>query len=132
MTQEDTETIAAPPGERSYYGTGRRKCAVPRVRLYPGSGNIVINGKSFQDMFTRPIHQMKVRRPLETTDTGGRFNVQVKIAGGGISAWADAIAHGISRALLAFDESLRPAPRKAGPLPPAPVPRPKRRVPGVR
>ena len=114
MTQEDTETTAAPPGERYFYGTGRRKCAVARVRLYPGSGAIVVNGKPFQDLFTRPLHQVRVRRPLETTDTGGRFNVQVKIAGGGISAWADAISHGISRALLAFDESLRPALRKAG------------------
>src|SRR3989304_918744 len=114
MTQEDTDTIAAPPGERYYYGTGRRKCAVARVRLYPGAGTIVINGKPFQDLFTRPIHQVKVRRPLETTDTGGRFNVQVKIAGGGISARADAISPGISRALLAFAERLRPALRKAG------------------
>ena len=73
MTQEEAETIAAPPGERYFYGTGRRKCAVARVRLYPGSGIIVINGKPFQDLFTRPIHQVKVRRPLETTDTGGRF-----------------------------------------------------------
>src|SRR3990172_5255737 len=56
MTQEEAETIAAPPGERYFYGTGRRKCAVARVRLYPGTGTIVINGKSFQDMFTRPIH----------------------------------------------------------------------------
>jgi len=114
MTQEDTETVAAPPGERYYYGTGRRKSAVARVRLYPGSGNVVINGKPFQDVFSRPIHQTKVRLPLETADAASRFNVQVKIAGGGISAWADAIAHGTSRALLAFDESLRPALRKAG------------------
>ena len=114
MTQEETETTAAPPGERYFYGTGRRKSAVARVRLYPGSGIIVINGKPFQDMFTRPIHQTKVRLALETTDAGSRFNVQVKIAGGGISAWADAIAHGTARALLAFDESLRPALRKAG------------------
>jgi len=114
MTQEETETVAAPPGERYYYGTGRRKSAVARVRLYPGSGTVVINGKALQDVFTRPIHQTKVRLPLETADAGSRFNVQVKIAGGGISAWADAIAHGTARALLAFDESLRPALRKAG------------------
>src|SRR3990170_1521264 len=114
MTKEETETIAPPPGERYFYGTGRRKCAVARVRLYPGSGTIVINGKPFQDVFTRQLLQVKVRRPLETADAGGRLNVQVKIAGGGISAWADAIAHGMSRALLAFDESLRPALRKAG------------------
>src|SRR3972149_9481699 len=83
MTQEETETIAAPPGERYYYGTGRRKCAVARVRLYPGSGNIVINGKPFQDLFTRPIHQVKGRRPLETTDTGGRVDVPGQNARGG-------------------------------------------------
>src|SRR4030067_2774170 len=69
MTQEETETTAAPPGERYYYGTGRRKCAGARVRLYPGSGAIVVNGKPFQDLFTRPIHQAKVRRPRETADS---------------------------------------------------------------
>ncbi len=114
MTQEQTEEPIAPPGERYYYGTGRRKCAVARVRLYPGTGTIIINGKPLAEVFTRPLHQTRVRQALATTETDGRFNVQVKIAGGGISAWADALAHGMSHALLAFDASLRPALRKAG------------------
>jgi small subunit ribosomal protein S9 len=116
MTQEQIETAEpiVPADERYYYGTGRRKSAVARVRLYPGSGTIVINDKPFLDVFTRQLHQIRVRQPLETTETNNRFDVRAKIAGGGISAWADALAHGISRALLAFDASLRPALRKAG------------------
>lgn len=114
MTQEKTEQPLAAPGEQYFYGTGRRKCAVARVRLYPGSGTMVINGKPFQDVFTRQIHQNKVRQPLATTETESRFNVQAKIAGGGVSAWADALAHGIARALIAFDEGLRPSLRRAG------------------
>jgi small subunit ribosomal protein S9 len=116
MTQDETDIAqpVVPEGEQYYYGTGRRKSAVARVRLYPGSGDIVINDKPLPDVFTRPLHQLKVRQPLETTETGARFNVKAKIAGGGISAWADALAHGISRALLAFDSGLRPTLRRAG------------------
>ncbi len=113
MTQEQTE-LMAPAGEQYYYGTGRRKTAVARVRLYAGSGTIVVNGKPFQELFSRELHRTKIRSPLATTDTESRFNVQAKIAGGGIAAWADSLAHGISRALLAFDANLRPALRKAG------------------
>jgi small subunit ribosomal protein S9 len=114
MTQEQADELAVPSGERYYYGTGRRKTAVARVRLYPGSGTIVVNGKPFQEVFGWELQQIKVRRPLVSTETDDRFNVQAKIAGGGISAWADALAHGISRALVAFDESLKPTLRKAG------------------
>lgn len=114
MTQEQSAELTAPPGERYYYGTGRRKSAVARVRLYAGSGAIVVNGKPYQEVFTRLLHQVKIREPLATTETEGRFNLQAKIAGGGISAWAGALAHGTARALLAFDASLRPALRKAG------------------
>jgi small subunit ribosomal protein S9 len=114
MTQEETAELSVPSGEQYHYGTGRRKTAVARVRLYPGSGTIVVNGKPFQEVFAWELHQLKVRRPLVSTETDGRFNVQAKIAGGGISAWADALAHGISRALVAFDEGLKPTLRKAG------------------
>jgi small subunit ribosomal protein S9 len=114
MTQEQTAELTAPAGEKYHAGTGRRKSAVARVRLYSGSGTIVINGKPFQELFTRPLHQTKVRSPLAATDTEGRFNVQAKIAGGGVSAWADALAHGMARALIAFDPGFRPALRKAG------------------
>lgn len=115
MTQEQqSDELAVPAGEHYYYGTGRRKSAVARVRLYAGSGTIVVNGKPFQEVFSRLLHQLKVRKPLVTTETENRFNVHAKIAGGGVSAWADALAHGSSRALLAFDAALRPALRKAG------------------
>lgn len=114
MTQEQTDELTVPSGEQYYYGTGRRKSAVARVRLYPGSGSIAINGKPLQEVFTWELHRLNVRRPLVTTETEERFNVHAKIAGGGISAWADALAHGISRALVVFDEGLRPALRKAG------------------
>ncbi len=115
MTQEKkTGELVVPENERYYYGTGRRKTAVARVRLYPGSGDIVINGKPFQDVLPRLLHQVKVRKPMDTTETESRFIVFAKIAGGGVSAWADALAHGITRALIVYDEGLRPALRKAG------------------
>ncbi len=114
MTAEKTDETIAPEGEHYLVGTGKRKSAVAQVRLYSGSGTIFVNGKPFQEVFTRELHHAKVRLPLSTTDTEGRFNVHAKIAGGGISAWADALAHGMTRALLAFDSSLRPSLRKAG------------------
>jgi small subunit ribosomal protein S9 len=114
MTQEQTDELAVPSGEQYYYGTGRRKSAVARVRLYPGSGSIVVNDKPLQEVFTWELLRLKVRRPLVSTETEERFNVHAKIAGGGISAWADALAHGISRALIVFDEGLKPTLRKAG------------------
>jgi small subunit ribosomal protein S9 len=109
MTQE----IATPAG-RYYYGTGRRKTAVARVRLYPGTGSITINGKPYKEVLTRPVLQERARRALTEAGAADKFDVVAKIAGGGVSAWADALAHGSARALLAFDESLRPVLRKAG------------------
>lgn len=115
MTQEQqTDELVVPEGEQYYYGTGRRKTAVARVRLYTGSGDIVVNDKPYEEVVTRLLHRVKVRQPLVTTETENRFNIRAKIAGGGISAWADALAHGIARALLVFDPALRPALRKAG------------------
>jgi len=102
------------PSGQYYYGTGRRKCAVARVRLYPGSGAVQINDKPYLDVFSRVTHQNKIRLPMEAADVAGTFDVYARIAGGGVTAWADALAHGISRALLAFDEEKRPALRKAG------------------
>jgi small subunit ribosomal protein S9 len=102
------------PGGQYYYGTGRRKCAVARVRLYPGSGAVQINDKPYLDVFSRVTHQNKIRLPMEAAEVAGTFDVYARIAGGGVTAWADALAHGISRALLAFDEGKRPALRKAG------------------
>ena len=101
-------------GQHYYYGTGRRKAAVARVRLYPGIGTIVINGKLFEEVFSRPVYQSIIRQPLLLTETLDKFNVQVKINGGGNTGWAGAIAHGIARALVAADEQYKPTLRKSG------------------
>jgi small subunit ribosomal protein S9 len=101
-------------GQHYYYGTGRRKTAVARVRLYPGTGTIVVNGKPFEEVFSRPAYQTIVRQPLLLTETLDKFNVQVKINGGGNTGWAGAIAHGIARALVAADEQYKPTLRRAG------------------
>ena len=115
MTQEPATEAPLPQSGQYYYGTGRRKCAVARTRLYPGSGGtVVVNGKPYLELFSRPIHQRRVRAPLQIVEMAESFNVQAKIAGGGISAWADALAHGIARALVAFDPHLKPALRKGG------------------
>ncbi|TMB99493.1 MAG: 30S ribosomal protein S9 [Chloroflexi bacterium] len=110
MTQEATQT----PAGQYYYGTGRRKTTVARIRLYPGTGEIEINGRPYMTVFTRVTHQQKARRPLEVAEAADRFNIVAKITGGGVSAWADAVAHGAARALISYDEKLRPALRKAG------------------
>jgi small subunit ribosomal protein S9 len=100
--------------EQHYYATGRRKSAVARVRLYPGPGPITINEKPLEQVFTMVSHQKTIARPLEVTETQDKFRVQVKVAGGGITGWADAIAHGIARALVASDESARKLLRRHG------------------
>jgi len=96
------------------YGTGRRKTATARVFLRPGSGNISINRRSLDAFFGRETARMVVRQPLELTQTGGQFDVYVTVSGGGISGQAGAIRHGITRALMEYDETLRGALRKAG------------------
>ncbi|HET9475891.1 MAG TPA: 30S ribosomal protein S9 [Dehalococcoidia bacterium] len=111
MTQETSSTT--PSGEY-HYGTGRRKCAVARVRLYPGSGTIEINGRPYMDALPRKNLQEKARQPLEAAELADKFNVIAKINGGGVSGWADALAHGTARALVAYDEKLRTVMRKAG------------------
>jgi len=111
--QAEQPVIEQPEGHY-YYGTGRRKSAVARVRLYPGSGTIVVNGKPFEEVFSRMLYHTVIRRPLLVTETADKFNIQVKIAGGGISGWADAIAHGIARALVAASEQYKLTLRKAG------------------
>lgn len=97
-----------------YYGTGRRKTAVARVRLYPGTGAIIINGKPFEEVFNRPVHQRQILIGLRETGTQGRFNVQVKVDGGGLSGWAGAVAHGMARALVEADETYKPTLRMLG------------------
>ncbi len=90
-----------------YYGLGRRKSAVARVRLYPGTGVVVVNGKPLEEVVVRASARQDLLSPMTTTDTQGKFNVQVKVRGGGISGWAGAIRLGIARALLVSDEGYR-------------------------
>jgi small subunit ribosomal protein S9 len=97
-----------------YYGTGRRKTSVARVRLYPGTGAVVINGKPLDELFVRPVHREAILRPLVVAESQDKFNAQVKVDGGGVSGWAGAIAHGIARALVAADENLKPVLRRNG------------------
>lgn len=97
-----------------YYGTGRRKNAVARVRLVPGDGKMVINNRALDEYFDRKTLEMIVKQPLELTETLERFDVLVKVHGGGSTGQAGAIRMGIARALLEADEELRPALKRAG------------------
>jgi small subunit ribosomal protein S9 len=97
-----------------HYGTGRRKTAVARVRIFPGSGQIVVNGRPSPDYFGgRSVYQADITQPLRLTNTLDRFDVSVRVSGGGNSGQAGAIRHGISRALTRFDEELRPVLKRA-------------------
>ncbi|HVA80298.1 MAG TPA: 30S ribosomal protein S9 [Candidatus Binataceae bacterium] len=96
--------------------TGRRKTAVARVRMLSGAGTITVNDRTLEDYFPRDTSRMRILEPFELTETKGQFDIIVKVEGGGISAQADAVRHGISRALVASSETLRPALRKAGML----------------
>ncbi len=101
--------------KRYYQGTGRRKTSVARVRLFPGNGEVVVNGRSVPEFFggREMLHHI-VRSPLEVTGMAGAFNVLVKVRGGGDSGQAQAVRHGIARALVDSDETLRPVLRQAG------------------
>jgi small subunit ribosomal protein S9 len=96
------------------YGTGRRKSAVARVFLKPGKGDIIVNGKPVDEFFSRETGRMIVRQPLELTENLNRFDITVNVAGGGESGQAGAVRHGITRALIDYDETLKAAPKKAG------------------
>ncbi|MEE9276823.1 MAG: 30S ribosomal protein S9 [Dehalococcoidia bacterium] len=97
-----------------YYGTGRRKTAIAQVRLYPGNGAIIVNGKAADEIFTRPIQRREIQEPFEVANVQGQFNVQAKCVGGGVSGWTGAIRLGIARALVESDPSLRRPLRQAG------------------
>jgi len=97
-----------------YYGTGKRKTAVARVRLIPGDGTILIDNLPYEERFPRFDHQRIIQRPLMVTESLGRFNVVAKVDGGGVSGQVGAISHGISRALVKADERLRAVLRKEG------------------
>ncbi|OOZ39505.1 30S ribosomal protein S9 [Solemya pervernicosa gill symbiont] len=100
--------------EQQNYGTGRRKSSTARVYLTQGKGDIVVNGRSLDEYFGRETARMVVRQPLECVEMQEKFDVKVSVCGGGGSGQAGAIRLGITRALMAFDESLRPSLRKAG------------------
>lgn len=97
-----------------YYGTGRRKSSTARVFLRPGSGNIVINQRSLEEYFSRETARMVVRQPLELADMLNKFDLYITVAGGGSSGQAGAVRHGITRALMQYDETLRGDLRRAG------------------
>lgn len=100
--------------ETQYYGTGRRKTSSARVFLRAGSGSIVVNQQPLDSYFGRQTARMIVRQPLETAELTDKFDIQVTVSGGGSSGQAGAIRHGITRALLEYDENLRSPLRKAG------------------
>jgi small subunit ribosomal protein S9 len=97
-----------------YYGTGRRKTATARVFLTLGTGNITVNNKSLDTFFGREVARMIVRQPLELLDSVDKFDLMVTVSGGGSFGQAGAIRHGLTRALMEYDETSRPALRKAG------------------
>lgn len=100
--------------QTQYYGTGRRKSAIARVYAVTGTGKITINNRSLEDYFGRKTDQMVVRQPLEVVALTDKVDVRVKVMGGGPTGQAGAIRHGLTRALIEYDEALRPPLRKAG------------------
>lgn len=99
---------------KTVWGTGKRKTAVARVRILPGEGAVTINERPLEAYFGRETSRMIVNQPFDVTGTQGKFDVRANVHGGGVSAQAVAVRHGITRALLAVDPELRPALKKAG------------------
>ncbi len=102
------------PKKPYFYGTGRRKKSVARVRLYPGTGVITLNKRDIDDYFGLETLKLIVRQPFAATATEGKFDVECSVIGGGVSGQAGAVRHGVARALLQFNEELKPALKKAG------------------
>lgn len=100
--------------ERYVWGTGKRKCAIAQVRLFAGEGAIQVNDKPYEDVFPRLEHRRAIETPFLATDTVGKFRVTVKVKGGGMTGQAEAIRHGIARALVKENELFRPMLRKEG------------------
>lgn len=100
--------------ETNYYGTGRRKCSVAKVRLVTGQGRIQVNGKEIGDYFGRKVLEVIVRQPLEITGTSDKYDVIVSVEGGGVTGQAGAVRHGLARALLHVDDTFRSSLKKAG------------------
>ncbi len=100
--------------ERYVWGTGKRKCAIAQVRLFAGEGAIQVNDKPYENIFPRLEHRRAIETPFLATDTVGKFRVTVKVKGGGMTGQAEAIRHGIARALVKENELFRPMLRKEG------------------
>ena len=100
--------------EAHFYGTGRRKTSTARVFMKPGSGEITVNNRPLDEFFGRQTARMIVRQPLELTEMTKNFDISVTVSGGGTTGQAGAIRHGLTRALVQYDEAMRPALRKAG------------------
>ncbi|MGE5605268.1 MAG: 30S ribosomal protein S9 [Bacteroidota bacterium] len=97
-----------------YYGTGRRKCSVAKVRLVTGQGNVIVNGKPVLEYFGRKILELTVRQPMVVTNTDSKYDVLVDVHGGGMTGQAGAVRHGIARALLKVEDDFRSPLKKAG------------------
>ena len=97
-----------------FYGTGRRKTAIARVRLTPGNGAIIINGIPYEELYVRIASRRTILEPLVATDNGGKYNVVARVEGGGVSAQGGAVSHGIARALVQIDEKSKVSLRQSG------------------
>jgi small subunit ribosomal protein S9 len=97
-----------------FYGTGRRKTSIARVKLVPGTGEIIVNGTPYEQLFSRAEHRRIITKPLLVTESLDKYNTVVKVVGGGITGQSGAISHGIARALVKADESLKPVLRQNG------------------
>lgn len=100
--------------ERYYYGTGRRKNAIAKIRIYPGAGPLVVNDKAMAEYFPRLVWQKQVMQPFQQTGMATKYRVEARVLGGGLSGQAGAVAHGIARALAATGEDMRVKLRHAG------------------
>jgi len=114
-----------------FYGTGRRKTAIARVKLMPGTGAVIINGIPYEDLITRYELKRRLIQPLMVTETFGKYNVVAKVEGGGVSSQTDAVAHGIARALVELDENSKTVLRQYGLLTRDPRVK-ERKKPGLR
>ena len=117
--------------QRYYYGTGRRKTAVARVRLFPGQGEIIVNGKPAEEYFPAGQHMSEIMTPLRLTNVQGQYSAMIKVCGGGVSGQAGAVRHGLARALLVAEPDLRPTLKRAGLLTRDPRVK-ERKKPGLR
>ena len=102
------------PETNANYGTGRRKSATARVFMRPGTGEIVVNKRRFEDYFPNETHRMVIRQPLQLTDSAGKYDITINVDGGGIAGQAGAVRHGITKALIEINGEYRPRLKKAG------------------